>query len=135
MSIELVDPIVFSERRHVADAQVETWAIPLGRAEAIWESGVSYFDDGIKRCLITELEAGYDVAMPIPVTIERTDDYTYQASFDEANVAISGVDAHDAYQGLIAEILDTFDTLVREPRLSPAPAAQLDVLRRYIVQT
>lgn len=107
------------------------WSADL---ELLWQSGVSYFDDGIEACTIEELEDGYNVTVPIPVTIERVDDKTYQATFEEANIAITGFDGQDAYQSLVAEILDTYDTLVNEPELGRDAAAQLAVLRRHIVQ-
>lgn len=100
----------------------------------LWQSA-SYFDDRTEHLTIDELEDGYLVIAPIPITIERVDDQTYQAAFSEANIAISGVDPQDAYQSLIAEILDTYDTLSDEPALGTHAAAQLQVLRNHIVKT
>ena len=82
---------------------------------------------------IDSLEDGYLVLRPIPVRYERHAHGTI-ASFVQANIAISGVDAQDAYQALVAEILDTFDFLTAEPVLSESAAKQLNVLRDYIEQ-
>ena len=80
-------------------------------------------------------EEDYTVLRPIPYQIKqlRADDFL--ATFDEGNIAIGGDDAQDAYQSLVAEILDTLDRLSSESRLSPAASRQLETLRRYIVKT
>ena len=82
--------------------------------------------------LIEALEDGYEVLQPIPVKFSMSDDATVLAEFEEANIAMSGTDWQDAYQSLVAEILDTFDALVSEANLSPAAADQLEVLKSYI---
>ena len=82
--------------------------------------------------VINTLEDGYPVLKPIPYEIERIADGDFLATFQAANIAISGFDAQDAYQSLVAEILDTFDALVDEPRLGQDAAAQLQILRTYI---
>ena len=84
---------------------------------------------------IDSLEDGYTLLQPIPYRIERIADGDFLASFVEGNIAIGGLDPQDAYQGLVAEILDTFDTLENEDALSPASAAQLQVLRTYFVRS
>ena len=85
---------------------------------------------------IDRLEVGYALLMPIPYRTERIDDGTYVASFEAANVSISGTSFRDAYQSLIAEILDSFDTLLaNETVLGPDAKEQLEVLRRYIGKT
>ena len=85
--------------------------------------------------VIDALEIGYAVSRPIPYRIERVGGGNYEASFTEANIAIGGVDPQDAYQSLVAEILDTFDTLLDEPDLGADAAAQLQTLQQYIVKT
>ena len=77
-------------------------------------------------------EAGYDVLQPIPVEIKRVGLGDFEASFRVANIAISGSDQHDAYQSLVAEILDTFDVLLSEQNLGSDAAGQLRILSRYI---
>jgi hypothetical protein len=99
------------------------------------ERGFWHQDDAPEICLINSLEEGYVVLLPIPVQISRSTDGTYLASFEEANIAIGGADPQDAYQSLVAEILDTIDTLIDEPRLSPPAAAQLQVLRNYVFKS
>ena len=90
----------------------------------------------IEHVQITDLgEAGYGIRRTIPVEIKKIEAGNFEASFREANIAISGVDSDDAYQALVAEILDTFDVLVQEPTLGPDAAEQLGILRTYIVRT
>ena len=90
----------------------------------------------IEHVQITDLgEAGYGIRKTIPVEIKSIEAGNFEASFREANIAISGVDSDDAYQALVAEILDTFDVLVQEPTLGPDAAEQLRILRTYIVRT
>ena len=79
-------------------------------------------------------EGAYRVRQSLPVKITRIGAGNFEASFREANIAISGTDSDDAYQALVAEILDTLDTLVEEPNLIPRAARQLQILREYIAQ-
>ena len=79
-------------------------------------------------------EGAYRVRQPLPVKITRIGAGNFEASFREANIAISGTDSDDAFQALVAEILDTLDTLVAEPKLIPRAARQLQILREYIAQ-
>ena len=48
---------------------------------------------------------------------------------------MSGIDNDDALQALLAEILETFDVLVKEQSLGPDAAKQLQILNTYIVRT
>lgn len=80
-------------------------------------------------------DAGYQVRQPVPAEIRRLGFGDFEASFREANIAISGSDRNDAFQALVAEILDTLDLLLMEPSLSPDAAEQLRILRTYIVKT
>ena len=94
-----------------------------------------YMSDVDSRPIVDLHEDGYVVLRPIPIKIERVNEGGFLATFSEANIAIGGLDYQDAYQSLVAEILDTFDTLTEEEeRLSPDAAAQLQVLRTYIGQ-
>lgn len=99
-----------------------------------WEASMSLVASGIQYGLIDELEDEYVVLTPIPYQITRHDNGDYVAAFNEANIAINGVDPQDAYQSLVAEILDTYDTLSSEPRLGPDANAQLELLRTYLVR-
>jgi hypothetical protein len=90
---------------------------------------------GIERVSLEDLgEAGYLVLRPVPVEIRRVDLGDFEASFRAANIAISGTDRDDAYQALVAEILDTFDVLLREESLGPDAAEQRRILLTYIGQ-
>lgn len=80
-------------------------------------------------------EAGYGILRPIPLEIKRIGIGSFEAAFRKANIAMSGNDGNDAFQGLVAEILDTFDLLLSEPSLGPDAAKQLRILRTYIVKT
>jgi hypothetical protein len=78
---------------------------------------------------------GYRVLRPIPVTYEEMSDTDVQASFEAANIAISGNSRQDAYQALIEEILTAFDDWsADESALGLGPRQQLAVLRNYIAQ-
>ncbi len=79
-------------------------------------------------------EEGYRVVRAFCVQITRIGVGNFEASFREANIAISGTDRDDAYQALVAEILDTFDILAEERNLIPRAVEQLEILRKYIVQ-
>ena len=79
-------------------------------------------------------EAGYHVLQPIPVEIKRVGIGDFEASFREANIAMSGSDRDDAFQALVAEILETFDVLFTEQSLGPDAAEQRRILRTYIVR-
>ena len=80
-------------------------------------------------------EAGYRILQPIPVEIRRVGIGDFEASFREANIAMSGSDSDDAFQALVAEILETFDVLMSERRLGPDAAEQRRILSAYIVRT
>ena len=85
---------------------------------------------------ITDLgEAGYKVLKTIIVEIREIGPGDYEAAFKEGNIAICGISSRDAYQALVVTILDTFDVLTAEPRLSPQSAEQIRVLRTYIGKT
>lgn len=76
----------------------------------------------------------YTVLRRIPVDIVRLDVGSYEARFDEANIAISGTDAKDALQAISADILDTYEILLGETYLGVDAAHQLEVLESYIEQ-
>ena len=79
-------------------------------------------------------EAGYRILQPIPVEIRRVGIGDFEASFRDANIAISGSGGNDAYQALVAEILETFDVLLSEQNLGPDAADQRRILHTYIVR-
>jgi hypothetical protein len=133
MSVLLAEPPITSER---IDVSVPSTVSPMYAADTegalgFWEKALSCADSDAVG-VIDELEEGYVVLKSIPYQIRPIDDVTYLASFEEANIAISGFDPQDAFQSLVAEILDTFDALLLEPHLGPDAAAQLQVLRTYI---
>ena len=89
-----------------------------------------------ERVWIDDLvEAGYRILQPIPVEIRRVGPGDFLAAFREANIAMSGSDNNDAYQALVAEILETFDVLIGERNLGQDAAEQLRILSTYIVRT
>ncbi len=99
-----------------------------------WERCLSWGTEVAEAGTIDDLEAGYTVLKPIPYEIKSEQDRSFMASFDEANIAITGADRQDAYQSLVAEILDTYDALEEEAALPPAAAAQFALLRAYVVK-
>ncbi len=75
----------------------------------------------------------YTLLRAIPVKIEQVEARDFVAEFDEANIAISGETYHEAFQNLIAEILNAFENFsTEEARLGPEPTRQLEVLRNYL---
>ena len=79
-------------------------------------------------------EEGYRVRQPFCVQITEIGVGNFEASFPEANIAICGIDRHEAYQALVAKILDTLDTLTEEHSLIPKAAEQLQTLCEYIAK-
>ncbi|HYD49240.1 MAG TPA: hypothetical protein VEB21_12865 [Terriglobales bacterium] len=74
----------------------------------------------------------YAVRKPIPVSLNYGPS-SVLASFDEANIAMSGDTPAEAMANLAADILDTFDAYDSERgRLGPGPQQQLCVLDSYI---
>jgi hypothetical protein len=75
----------------------------------------------------------YTLLKPIPVKIERIGENDWVASFEDANLGMSGESQQEAFQNLIADILDTFETFGREEHnLGPEPSRQMAILREYI---
>ncbi len=76
----------------------------------------------------------YRLLKPIPITIQRLGEADFMASFEMANIAVSGPDIEDAYQSIAMHILDVFDSLIAEEgNLGPEPRRQLQILRTYLV--
>lgn len=77
----------------------------------------------------------YIVRKPIPVKIEQTDEDDHTASFEEANLAISGSTEQEAFQNLILEILNAFEDFCGEEQaLGLEPSRQLVIFRQYLVR-
>lgn len=89
---------------------------------------------GIIKTFIDSLPGEpYTLRRPIPVKIETVGDEDYLASFDEANIAISGETYQEAFQNLVAEVLNSFENFIREEtNLGPEPSRQLKILKRYL---
>ena len=81
-----------------------------------------------------EYSAHASFSKPIPVTITQIGPRDFQASFVEAKMAMSGTDPTDAYESLVAFVLDAVEDLVKEEdNLGLGPREQLRVLRKYMV--
>lgn len=75
----------------------------------------------------------YTLLRAIPVRIEQVAAGDFLADFTEANIAISGETYQEAFQNLIAEILNAFENFsTEEASLGPEPTRQLKVLRNYL---
>ena len=75
----------------------------------------------------------YILLRSISVKIKRIEDNDFLASFEEANISMSGETEQEALQNLIAHILDVFEIFSEEESsLGPEPARQLRVLKQYI---
>ena len=139
------DPLGYISEHWGAASELATHtyvAIPID-TEVILPAGAFYFMDGVEdadpawtdteRVLIDDLgDPGYRVVQRIPVTVRRVGANEFEASFREANIAISGTDSKDAVEALAAEILDTFDVLFGEYDLGPDAAEQRRVLGTYV---
>ena len=75
----------------------------------------------------------YTLLQPIPVQIIPTEDGSWIARFELANIGMSGSDPHDAKESLAYDIVDMMDIFTEEEdMLIPKLKRDLDVLRRYI---
>jgi hypothetical protein len=82
--------------------------------------------------LLTELERGYKVLIPILVKIQPSGD-SFLASFEEANIHASGETWAQAARHLKSLIVDIYDSLAAETAPLSRPAkTQLDALLRYV---
>ena len=78
-------------------------------------------------------DARYKLIEPIPVHIEQQSDDSWTASFEEANISMSGTSLEDAKQALADDIGYALDLLLSErDTLSPVLQHQLAVLERYV---
>ena len=127
------------------DVAAETYLAILRDDEVILPATFDFMDGtedarpdstDTERVLIDDLgDPGYRVVQRIPVTVRSIGANEFEASFLEANIAISGTDGNDAIEALAAEILDTFDVLFNEYDLGPDAAEQRRVLGTYIAWT
>jgi hypothetical protein len=79
-------------------------------------------------------DESYTVTRDIPVTIKPVD-LEFVAEIDAANLAATGSTLSDAFQNLVAEVLDAFDYLTaNEARLGPGPAQQLAHLKGHLAK-
>ena|SRR5436305_12145602 len=85
------------------------------------------------KILLNELEPGYEVIKPIPVTIREVDG-SFVASFTAANVNSSGDTWDEAVANLQSLLAGVLDLLLshRPEKLGPAPKQQLSVLQSFI---
>lgn len=139
------DPLGFIPEHWGAASELaaHTYVAILIDTEVILPTGAFDFMDGVEdadpawtdteRMLIDDLgDPSYRVIQRIPVTVRRVGANEFEASFGEANIAISGTDSKDAVEALAAEILDTFDVLFSEYDLGPDAAEQRRVLGTYV---
>ena len=139
------DPLVFAPEHWgtALEPAADTYVALLLDTEAILPTVTFDFIGGTEdaapdltdteRLLIDDLgDPSYHVVQRIPVTVRRVGANEFEASFREANIAISGTDSEDAVEALAAEILDTFDVLFSEYDLGPDAAEQRRVLGKYI---
>jgi len=74
----------------------------------------------------------HTIIKPIPVAVTPMKGEVI-ASFEQANIAMSGATQVEAIAELSSYLLDVFDSLFSETApLGPEPARQLDLLQRYI---
>src|SRR5262245_14846738 len=85
--------------------------------------------------IVTTLpDAGYRLLKPLTILLEQKDD-SVMASFDPANIHMSGDSIKEALNSLLYLIIDIFDAYGEdEQNLSREPARQLSVLRSYMTR-
>jgi len=93
--------------------------------------------DGPKRCVrfVTEFpNEPYILMNPIVVSVTQNTLEDFTASFDEANIAMSGETLEDAIGNLLAHILDVYEMLVSHPAesLAHGPKEQLATFKKYL---
>jgi hypothetical protein len=71
---------------------------------------------------------------PLRVELEIVDDEEVIATFEEANISMSGDDIRDAIHGLRAEIVATYNLYKTQNRLGPEPSRRLKVLEGFVGQ-
>ncbi len=128
------EPVLVFLEGSLADRIGEiTWELEGGRYQ---EGGVLQWQEGSSRAFIYSFPGEpYVIREPIPVNIERLGVNDCIARFEEANVAMSGETEQEAFQNLIAEILDAFEALSGEANnLGLEPARQLGVLNKYVLR-
>lgn len=105
-----------------------------GRASAA--SVASVGDITSLDMLFDELEEGYKVLRPIPVSIRKVDT-GFVAGFEDAHVSASGDTWAEAALNLKSLVVDTLDMLLghRREALGPGPKRQLSVLQSFIRKT
>ena len=83
--------------------------------------------------MVTSLpDSGYKLSAPLSIVIEQTSN-TAIASFEAANIHMSGDTVREALDNLLSLMLDLFETFSSdETNLGKEPARQLNVLRSYI---
>lgn len=75
----------------------------------------------------------YDLERQIFARIEKDDIGSWIATFEEADIAMSGIDPEDAMQSLRYEIVYSMESLLSsEGMLSPKLKLRLDILRRHV---
>lgn len=79
-------------------------------------------------------EPGLFLKRPISIVLEIRAEDEVIATFEEANIMMSGDDVRDALQGLKDEIVATYKLYKSEARLGPEPARRLKVLESFVGQ-
>jgi hypothetical protein len=91
------------------------------------------FQDTMEAMIINSLDQlGYQLRRPISVSIENIAPGEFVASFEEAEISMSGSSATDAVQGLLYALISVYQEYTGHPLLGPIPAKQLRVLEKYL---
>jgi predicted RNase H-like HicB family nuclease len=88
-----------------------------------------------QNILISDLEEGYEVLKPIPISVSQEEGFV--AKFDDANINTSGDTWDEAVSNMRSLLLDMFDLLLMHEvgALGVEPRNQLSVLRSFIKKT
>jgi hypothetical protein len=87
----------------------------------------------VRNFLINSLpDPSYKLTVPVVISVEEMKDGTI-ASFDAANIHMSGDTTNEAIENVLSLMLDIFEAYsANEAALGKEPRRQLDILQSYI---
>jgi hypothetical protein len=129
---------VVPEQRQIA-LELGTFNLRMKMGNS-WNSELDDANQPVRDWIIEQSDLpsdeAYRITQAIPVKVTKNSDLEYTATFDQANLSISGTGYRDAFQALIYEILDVFDRFSADvDLLGPEPRRQLDILKAHLVKT
>ena len=95
---------------------------------------VSDYGVAISGPLTIKLDSLADrtLTIPISVVLRPVDGDEFLASFEEADIATTGLSATDALDALKSAIVEIYEMFRGEPQLGPGPKRELTILEKYL---